>query len=237
VGSHVPNQLIKLLKVTDAPHKAASEQVQTLDAEPTVSLRVLHSRSGQRNESRVRGFDRWRVNRHGLREVATDRNRASNCSGNRAGATRAGEVDAPGDSFERAADTAAQQVMQGGQPQLAAAGAPPALQRQRKEEKGFSRIEVQQLLTAFLRKQLADFLYSAGQRLTDDVVSRISQRRFRGLERNSEIACVIRHPELHRRSAHGGHAQHREHDEEHKRDDEHCAALVRYEERSHIITR
>lgn len=50
VGSHVPDQLIKLLKVTDAPHKSAGEQVQTLDAEPTVSLRVLHSRSGQRNE-------------------------------------------------------------------------------------------------------------------------------------------------------------------------------------------
>ena len=50
VGSHVPLELAKLLKLTDAPRKPASEQVQSLDAEPTVTLRVLHSRSGQRNE-------------------------------------------------------------------------------------------------------------------------------------------------------------------------------------------
>lgn len=73
-----------------------------------------------------------------------------------AGAVRAGAVDTPGDRHEQAADAAAQQVMQGGQPRLAAAGAPPAMQRQRKkEEKGFSPIEVQQLLTVYLRKQLA----------------------------------------------------------------------------------
>jgi hypothetical protein len=72
-----------------------------------------------------------------------------------AGAARAGEVDAPGDRHEQAADAAARQVMQGGQPQLAPAGEPPALQRQRKEEQGFSRSDVQQLLTAFLRRQMA----------------------------------------------------------------------------------
>jgi hypothetical protein len=72
-----------------------------------------------------------------------------------AGAARAGEVDAPGDRHEQAADAAAQQVMQGGQPQLAAAGAPPAMQRQKGERAPITRADVQQLLTAYLRRQMA----------------------------------------------------------------------------------
>ena len=69
-----------------------------------------------------------------------------------AGTVRAGAVDGPGDRFEQAAEQAARQVGAGQRPTLAAAGAPPAVQRQRTELPGLTRAEAQTLLTEFLQR-------------------------------------------------------------------------------------
>lgn len=70
-----------------------------------------------------------------------------------AGTVRAGAVDGPGDRFEQAAEQAARQVAGGQRPTLAgAAGAPPAVQRQRTESPGLTRAEAQTLLTEFLQR-------------------------------------------------------------------------------------
>lgn len=68
----------------------------------------------------------------------------------RAGAVETERVSQAGDQCEHAAEAAAQQVMQGQTVQLPTSGAPPAIQRQRRQ--GVSRAQVQAALTAFLEQ-------------------------------------------------------------------------------------
>jgi hypothetical protein len=60
----------------------------------------------------------------------------------------------PGDRFERTADAAAQQVMQGGQAQISTTGTPPAVQRQQQPGNRATRDEVRVALEAFLRRAM-----------------------------------------------------------------------------------
>ena len=51
IGSHVPDDLARLLTLTDKPHATESEPVPVdLEADPSVTLRVLQARAGKRNE-------------------------------------------------------------------------------------------------------------------------------------------------------------------------------------------
>lgn len=51
VGSHVPDDLAKLLTLTDKPHPRSDEpQPINLEEEPGVTLRLLQARAGKRNE-------------------------------------------------------------------------------------------------------------------------------------------------------------------------------------------
>lgn len=73
-----------------------------------------------------------------------------------AGAVNAGQVSRPGDSFEQAADHAAQQVVQGDRADRAPAGTPPAIQRQeRMPQPGVARAEAQAALRQYLERLAA----------------------------------------------------------------------------------
>lgn len=50
VGMHVPDQLARLLKLSDKATTSEERHLVKLDAEPTVNLRVLQTRAGRRNE-------------------------------------------------------------------------------------------------------------------------------------------------------------------------------------------
>jgi hypothetical protein len=50
VGSQLPPELVQLLKLSDKPTPKTDQPVTNLETEPTVTLRHLQARSGQRNE-------------------------------------------------------------------------------------------------------------------------------------------------------------------------------------------
>lgn len=71
-----------------------------------------------------------------------------------AGESTAAAISQPGDQFERAADVAAHQAMEGGQAHVSVSGSPPAIQRKKKQRTFAARAEAKVALQKYFEREM-----------------------------------------------------------------------------------